>query len=309
VQSSKVKLLIVAAIFMLVAATALSGLASANLKAKPLAQAPAAPAQKQTLRLATTTSMQDSGLLDNILPGFEKANNVKVDVIAVGSGAAMQMGASGDADVLIVHSPAAEKAFMDAGQGSERAQFAYNYFVIVGPKNDPAGIRGMDNAAKAFKKIFDTKSTFVGRGDNSGTAVKEANLWKATGLPMPDRQMAWYKSTGAGMAETLRIADQLNGYTLSDKSTFLDLQKNLQTLEILVGASPDMLNTYDVIVVSKEKHPGVNSALAQKFLDYLTSPETQAKIGQYGMNTVGQPLFMAATSPPAMAPQPAAAAA
>jgi tungstate transport system substrate-binding protein len=301
VQLNKAILLILAAISMLAIVTALAGFASANLAAGPLGQAPATSAQKQTLRLATTTSMQDSGLLDNILPGFEKANNVDVKVIAVGSGAAMQMGEAGDVDVLIAHSPAAEEAFMKAGHGSDRARFAENYFVIVGPKSDPAGIRGTDNAAKAFQRIYDTKSTFVGRGDNSGTSVKETNLWKATGLPMPDRQMTWYKSTGAGMDETLRMTDQLNGYTLSDKSTFLQDRKDLPALDILVDATPDMLNTYNVIVVSKVKHPGVNAAMAQKFRDYLTSPEVQAKISQYGQDKVGQPLFMAS--------QPVAAAA
>jgi len=254
---------------------------------------PASFAQKQTLRLATTTSMQDSGLLDTILPNFEKANNVEVKVIAVGSGAAMKMGEAGDADVLIAHSPAAEDAFMKAGYGTDRVQFARNYFVIVGPKSDPAGIRGMDNAAKAFKRIYDTKSNFVGRGDNSGTAVKESNLWKAAGLQAPDQKTAWYKSTGAGMDQTLRMAEQLKGYTLSDKSTFLQNRKNLPALDILVDATPDMLNTYDVIVVSKAKHPGVNAAMAQKFRDYLISPEVQTKIDKYGMDTVGQPLFTA----------------
>jgi tungstate transport system substrate-binding protein len=252
--------------------------------------------------------MQDSGLLDYILPGFEKANSAKVQVIAVGSGVALKMGEMGDVDVLIAHSPAAEDAFMKAGHGSSRTEFAHNYFVIVGPKSDPAGIRGMDKADKAFRRIYDTKSTFVGRGDNSGTANKEANIWKATGLPMPDKGMAWYKSTGSGMGETLRLTDEMNGYTLSDKSTFLQLRKNLPGMEILVDATPDMLNTYDVIVISEEKHPGVNAALAQKFLDYMTRPETQAKIRQYGEETVGQPLFMTG-QPVTMAPQPVPAAA
>jgi tungstate transport system substrate-binding protein len=302
VQWNKTVHPVIVALFVLAIVTAFMGLASSTLAASP-----AAGAQKQTLRLATTTSMQDTGLLDNLLPAFEKANNVDVKVTAVGSGAAMQMGREGDADVLIAHSPVAEDAFMKAGYGSNRAQFAHNYFVIVGPKSDPAGIRGMDNAIKALKQIYDTKSTFVGRGDNSGTATKEANLWKAAGLPMPDKQKAWYKSTGMGMTETLRVADEINGYTLSDKSTFLHDRKDLSALEILVDATPDMLNTYNIIVVSKEKHPGVNSAMAQKFLEYMTSPEVRAKISQFGQDTVGQPLFM--TGQPAMARQPAVAAA
>jgi tungstate transport system substrate-binding protein len=288
VQWIKVVQPVIIAFFALAIVMAFAGQASSTLAASPMAAAP-----EQTLRLATTTSMQDSGLLDYLLPAFEKANNVDVKVIAVGSGTAMQMGEAGDVDVLIAHSPAAEDAFMKAGHGSDRAQFAHNYFVIVGPKSDPAGIRGTDNAVKAFQKIYDTGSTFVGRGDNSGTAAKEAGIWKATGLPAPDRQTTWYKSTGAGMAETLRMADQLNGYTLSDKGTFLDDRQALPGLDLLVDATPDMINKYDVIVVSKAMHPGVNAAMAQKFLDYLTSPETQAKISQYGQDTVGQPLFMA----------------
>ncbi|OPY27178.1 MAG: PBP superfamily domain protein [Methanocella sp. PtaU1.Bin125] len=299
-QWNKIVLSVVLAFFAIAIMATFMWPAASALAVSPMTGAP-----KQTLRLATTTSMQDTGLLDSLLPAFEKANSVDVKVTAVGSGAAIQMGREGDADVLIAHSPVAEEAFMKEGYGSDRTQFAHNYFVIVGPKGDPAGIRGMDNAVQAFRQISDSKSTFVGRGDNSGTAIKEASLWKSAGLPMPGRQTAWYKSTGMGMAETLRMADEMNGYALSDRSTFLNDRKDLSALEILVDATPDMLNTYNIIAVSKEKHPGVNSAMAQKFLEYMTSPEAQAKISQYGQQTVGQPLFM--TGPPAAAGQPATA--
>jgi tungstate transport system substrate-binding protein len=239
--------------------------------------------------------MRDSGLLDTLLPDFEQANNVNVQVIAKGSGAALALGQSGDADVLIVHSPAAETTFMNAGYGWNRTQFSHNWFVIVGPANDPAGIKNMTNATMAFKQIYDNKSVFVGRGDDSGTASKELALWNGTGYVAPDnRTMSdWYKSTGQGMLQTLQMANQIGGYTLSDKSTFLQNQKNLTNLVLLVDATPDMINKYDVIEVNATMHPNVKYDLAHKFLQFMISNATQQKISQYGIGTVGQPLFVA----------------
>lgn len=296
--STKQLVLLVVAITAIALLLPVSGCTSPTPTPTPVSNAtvtpavtPTAAAAQQTMILSTTTSMQDSGLLNAILPDFEKANNVKVNVVAQGSGAALKLGETGDADVLIVHSPAAEKTFVDNGFGWNKTQFAYNYFVIVGPSSDPAGIKGMTNASQAFKKIYDSNSTFVGRGDNSGTASKELTLWNATGYTAPsNKSQTWYKSTGSGMADTLRMADQLNGYTLSDKSTYLQMQKNL-SLVILVDATPDMINKYDVIEVNATLHPNVKYDLAHKFHDYLISNDTQAKIALYGNDTVGQPLF------------------
>jgi tungstate transport system substrate-binding protein len=249
----------------------------------------AAPAT-QTLKLATTTSVQDTGLLDYLLPDFERENNVDVQVIAKGSGEALKLGETGDVDVLIVHSPAAEDAFMAAGHGWNRTQFAHNYFVIVGPAGDPAGIKGL-NATAAFKKIYASNSTFVSRGDTSGTASKEKDLWNKSGLAQPDnKSFTWYKSTGSGMADTLRTADQLQGYTLSDKGTYLKFQKNL-TLVIMVDNTTDMLNKYDVIAVNQTQHPYVKYDLAKKLADYMASQPVQQKIGEYGVKDYGMPLF------------------
>ncbi len=251
---------------------------------------PTVAPEVQTLRLATTTSVQDTGLLAYLLPEFEKENNVKVQVIAKGSGEALKLGETGDVDVLIVHSPAAEDAFMAAGHGWNRTQIAHNYFVIVGPASDPAGIKGL-NATEAFKKIYAANATFVSRGDNSGTASKEKDLWNKTGIKQPDNKTyAWYKSTGAGMADTLKMADQLQGYTLSDKGTYLKFQKDL-SLVILADNSTDMLNKYDVIAVNQTQHPYVKYDLAKKLVDYLASQPVQQKIGEYGVKDYGVPLF------------------
>ena len=263
-----------------------------NATAIPTAAPTAGP--QQTMKLATTTSMSDSGLLNDILPDFEKANNVKVDVIARGSGEAMTLGQNGDVDVLIAHSPAAEKTFVDNGYGWNRTQFAYNYFIVVGPASDPAGIKGL-NASKAYSKIHDAKAPMVARSGTSGTAAKEQTIWNSTGFGQPNNATdTWYSSTGQGMADALRMADQKQAYILTDKSTYLKDQKNL-SLVILVDSAPDMINKYDVIEVNQTMHPDVKYDLAQKFRAYLISNETQAKISTYGNATVGQPLFFIGT--------------
>jgi len=293
--NSKIVKLSILAILMITVVLTLSGCTSpsATVTATPTANV-TPTATPQTLTLSTTTSMRDSGLLDTLLPDFEKEYNAKVNVIAQGSGAALALGQSGDADVLIVHSPAAETTFMNAGYGWNRTQFAHNWFVIVGPSSDPAGIRNMTNATMAFKQIYDNKSVFVGRGDNSGTASKELALWNGTSYAAPNNKtMTWYKSTGQGMLQTLQIANQLGGYALTDKSTYLQNQKNLTELTILVDSTPDMINKYDVIEVNATMHPSVNYDLAHKFLQFMTSNATQQKISQYGMDTVGQKLFVA----------------
>jgi tungstate transport system substrate-binding protein len=285
----------IVAIFAILIVAALSGCTSPTPTAAPTAAPSVSPTPApQTMILSTTTSMRDSGLLNVLLPEFEAANNVKVNVLAQGSGAALKLGETGDCDVLIAHSPAAETTFMNNGYGWNRTQFAHNWFVIVGPTSDPAGIKNMTNATLALKKIYDAKSTFVGRGDNSGTASKELTLWNGTGYASPDnKSMTWYRSTGQGMLQTLQAASQLGGYTLSDKSTSLQNQKNLTDLTILVDATPDMINKYSIIEVNATKHPNVKYDLAHKFLEFMISNATQQKISQYGVSTVGEPLFVA----------------
>lgn len=255
----------------------------------PAASPTAAP---QTIKLATTTSVYDTGLLDEILAPFKQENNVEIQILSRGSGEAIKLGETGDVDVLVVHSPAAEQTFMNAGHGWNRTQFAHNYFVIVGPASDPAGINGT-NATEAFRKISASQSTFVSRGDTSGTAAKETELWNKTGLAKPSNATAtWYKSTGQGMADTLRMADQLQGYTLSDKGTFLKNQKNM-SLVILMEDDPNMINKYSIIAVNQTQHPNVNYGVVTRLIEYFESQQTQSMIDSYGKDKYGQQLFYA----------------
>jgi tungstate transport system substrate-binding protein len=257
------------------------------------ASAAASPAPSITgskdLILATTTSTQDSGLLDLLVPAFEQATGYLVKTVAVGSGQALKMGQDGNADVTLVHSPAAEKTFMDAGWGVDRRLVMHNYFQVVGPKSDPAGIRGMTLAADAFKKIAAAGSTFVSRGDGSGTETKELAIWKTAGItPKGD---AWYLQSGQGMGPTLQIASEKGGYTLTDNATFLANSAKL-SLEVLVQGDPVLLNIYHVISVNPAKWPKVNSAGATAFADYVTSAAGQALIAGFG-SQYGGTLFVA----------------
>lgn len=254
-----------------------------------------APAPKEKLMLATTTSMQDTGLLDYLKPFFDQKYNADLKWTAVGSGQAMALGKTGDVDVLIVHSPAAEKTFVDEGRGVNLTQFAHNFFVIVGPANDPAGIKDMANASQAFDKIRGARATFVSRGDESGTHVKEKDIWKATaaGVPSNVTEAAWYKTTGMGQADSLRMANELQAYMLSDLSTFMKKQKN-QSLVIMVENDPGiLLNKYSLIALNKSKYPNVNYPMALNFIEFMTSQETQQKISTYGKEQYGKPLFYA----------------
>jgi tungstate transport system substrate-binding protein len=233
------------------------------------------------LILATTTSTQDSGLLDYILPDFEQKYNVKVDVVAVGTGQALQLGASGDADVELVHARSQEDAFVAAGDGTARYDVMHNDFVIVGPSNDPAGIKGITSATDAFKKIADAKATFVSRGDNSGTNTKEIAIWKAASItPEGD----WYISAGQGMGEVLSMSDEMGAYTLSDRATYAARQAQGLKLVILVEGDPILFNPYGVIPVNPAKHPNVNSKMGQAFADWITSLDTQTLIASYKIN-------------------------
>jgi tungstate transport system substrate-binding protein len=247
-----------------------------------------AQAQDKTIILATTTSTYDTGLLDTLIPLFEKQTGYFVKTIAVGSGQAMAMGEKGEADVLLVHSPAAEEKFMAGGFGVNRRLVMHNDFVIVGPPDDPAKIKGLKSAAEAFKKIVAAQALFLSRGDNSGTHAKEKQIWKAAGVKYEGEK--WYQQTGLGMGQTLNVASEKKAYTLSDRGTYLALKKNL-SLEILVQGDAVLLNIYHVMEVNPKKWPKVNFAAAKAFADFMVSKETQQVIRTFGVDKYGSPLF------------------
>ena len=245
-------------------------------------------AQQKNIILATTTSTQDSGLLDVLIPMFEKKTGYFVKTIAVGSGQAMAMGQKGEADVLLVHSPAAEKKFVDEGYGINRRLVMHNDFVIVGPPADPAKIKGIKSAVEAFKRIASTASPFMSRGDNSGTNAQEKTIWKAANIN-PEGQK-WYQQTGLGMGQTLNVAAEKKAYTLADRGTYLALKKQLG-LDILAEGDAILLNIYHVIEVNPAKWPKVNSAGAKAFADFMVAQETQGVIKTFGVDKFGSPLF------------------
>ena len=244
-----------------------------------------------TLTLATTTSTRDSGLLDVLVPMFQDQTGIEVKVVAVGTGQALQLGRRGDADVLFVHDPAAEQRFMDEGYGSLRRQVMYNDFVLVGPPADPAGIKGRAAITEAFARIARQGAPFVSRGDQSGTHQKELAVWRQAKIePRGD----WYISSGDGMAQVLRMADQKRAYTLSDRGTFLaQRRKPGLDLAILCQGDPLLVNHYSIIVVNPEKHPHVRQEAARKFADFLLAPATQKRIAEFGTDRYGEPLFFA----------------
>jgi tungstate transport system substrate-binding protein len=272
----------------LVAALALSACSSAS-PATTAASTPPVPANP-ALILATTTSTQDSGLLDELIPAFQKATGYVVKTVAVGTGQALTMGQQGNADVLLVHAPTSEKPFMDAGFGVDRRLVAHNYFLIVGPKSDPAGIASAKTANEAFAKIAAAKATFVSRGDGSGTETKELAIWKANNIT--PKGQSWYVQSGQGMGATLQIASEKNGYTITDNATFIANTSKLQ-LTSLVQGDPSLLNIYHVISVNPVKWPKVNSVGAKAFADYVTSAAGQDLIGGFGKAKYGQALFVA----------------
>lgn len=246
---------------------------------------PAAPTKD--LLLVSTTSTQDSGLLDVLLPSFTAKTGYTVQLVAVGSGQALKLGEQGNADVILLHSPAAEKEFVANGFGVDRRLVMHNDFVIVGPVSDPAGIQG-ETPVDALKKIFASHVTFVSRGDDSGTHVKELALWKNAGLDPTGKD--WYLETGQGQGATLSIASEKGGYALTDRGTFLAYKSNVD-LEILVEGDPFLLNVYHVITVNPEKFPNVNLEGAKAFADFITSDEGQKVIVDFGVDKFGQPLF------------------
>jgi tungstate transport system substrate-binding protein len=266
-------------------------LASVAACASPTPQSEQAPNEesRQKLILATTTSTQDSGLLDYLLPDFEKQTNTKVDVIAVGSGQALKLGEDGNVDVLLVHSRAKEDEFMQNEHGVRREEVMYNDFIILGPENDPAGIKGISIATDAFKKIAETQSQFISRGDDSGTHMKEKSIWQKVGLEPAGE---WYISTGQGMGEVLTFAEEKQAYTLSDRATYLARFKSGLKLDLLVDGDKTLFNPYGVIAVNPVKNEKINNELANKFIDWLISLPIQEKIAEYGMADFNQSLFI-----------------
>jgi tungstate transport system substrate-binding protein len=247
-----------------------------------------AQAQQKNIILSTTTSTQDSGLLDVLIPIFEKKTGYFVKTIAVGSGQAMAMGRKGEADVLLVHSPAAEKKFVAEGYGVNRRIIMHNDFIVVGPAEDPAKIKGTKAAVEAFKKIAASGSLFLSRSDKSGTHTKEMTIWKAAGINPEGKK--WYQQTGLGMGQTLNVASEKKGYTLADRGTYLALKKRLG-LDILTEGDAILLNVYHVIEVNPAKWPKVNAAGGRAFADFMVSKEVQDIVKTFGVDKFGSPLF------------------
>jgi len=250
----------------------------------------AAPAQAQsnTVILSTTTSTQDSGLLDALVPLFEKQTGLTVKTISVGTGQALALAARGEADVALVHAPSVERRYVEEGKMRNRRLVMYNDFVIIGPEDDPAKIKGMPKAVDALKRIAGTRSRFVSRGDKSGTHVLEQGLWKQAGI---EPKGTWYIESGQGMGQTLGIANDRRAYTITDRGTWLAFQKRI-SLPILVEKDKPMLNIYSVMEIHPANGPRVNVAGGKAFADFMLAPETQAVIRTFGVDKFGQPLFV-----------------
>lgn len=243
------------------------------------------PAESGRLRLATTTSTENSGLLAELIPPFEDRTGLKVDVIAVGTGQALKLGETGDVDLVLVHARASEDAFVAAGHGVDRRDVMHNDFIILGPSRDPAGVRDMGNAAEALKAIANRRESFISRGDDSGTHKKEKDLWKQAGLSPKGR---WYRDVGQGMGAVITMSDDMQAYTLADRGTYLSMKSKI-TLEVLVESDPKLFNPYGIIAVNPAKHPHVNYNGAMRFIAWITSPEGQNIIG--AVQREGQVLF------------------
>lgn len=283
------------ALAMVLALAACSNTATTDENTTAAETTTAAP--KGTLRLATTTSVNDSGLLPYLLPTFEAETGWKVEVASAGTGVAIGYAKSGDADLLLVHSKDQEEEFISEGYAStDRQSFMYNYFVLVGPKADPAGVKGSGTAAEAFKKVADAKQPFCSRGDNSGTHNKELKIWTAA-APVLKLDPAWYTSVGSGMGDTLNKANEMNAYCLTDKATFLSMKDSLPNLDILVSESDDMKNTYSLIGVNPDaaafagKNVTINTEGANALMEWLQGEEASALIEKYGIEEYGEQLF------------------
>ncbi len=247
-----------------------------------------AACQPKVVRLATTTSTYDSGLLDYLLPVFEKDNNVKVEVLAKGTGEAIALGERGDVDVILVHARSAEDEFVADGHGVNRRDVMYNDFVLLGPATDPAGIVGGNDAAAALQKVAAANASFVSRGDNSGTHKKELALWIAAGV---ETRGTGYKEAGLGMGDALNMANETQSYVLADRATYL-AWKDKVDLQVAVEGDERMFNSYGVIAVNPDTHKGANYELAMKFVEFMTSENGQQMIGEFGKDQCGQALFI-----------------
>ncbi len=240
---------------------------------------------QERLRMSTTTSTEASGLLNVLLPPFEKANNVKVEVISVGTGKALKLGENGDVDVVFVHARPAEDKFVASGFGVDRRDVMYNDFVIIGPKDDPVGVKKAANAIEAFKLLSQGKADFISRGDDSGTHQMEKQLWKEAGIKPEGK---WYLEAGQGMGPVLQMANDKKGYALADRGTFIAYEGKIDSVIVKEGDKA-LFNPYGIIAVNPQKHPTVNIALAKKFIDYVTGPEGQKVIADFKLN--GKQLF------------------
>jgi len=247
----------------------------------------AEPAQKNVI-LSTTTSTQDSGLLDVLVPLFEKQTAYSVKTVSVGTGQALALAAKGDADVVLVHAPSLEKQYVSEGKLLNRRLVMYDDFVIIGPKDDPAKVRSTKSVVEALKRIEQAKASFVSRGDNSGTHVLEKSLWKSAGVKPKG---AWYIEAGQGMGATLGIANERNAYTITDRGTYLAFRKRV-TLPILIQGDKELLNIYSVMEVNPANGPRINSAGGKAFADFMVAPQTQKVIGTFGVEKFGQSLFI-----------------
>jgi tungstate transport system substrate-binding protein len=250
--------------------------------------APQAAETAKSIVVASTTSTQDSGLFDYLLPIVKQKTGITVKVIAQGTGQALDTGRRGDADVVFVHAKSAELKFVAAGESLKRYPVMYNDFVLIGPKSDPAGVAGMGNIVRALQIIAANKFPFVSRGDNSGTHMAELELWKDSGINLDKDRGPWYKSIGQGMGAALNAASAINAYVLSDRATWIHF-KNRGDLQIVVQGDDRMFNQYGVMLVNPERHPSVKQDLGQQFIDYLISPSGQADIAHYTID--GQQLF------------------
>ncbi len=245
-------------------------------------------ADTPAITLASTTSTENSGLFDHLLPRFTEATGISVRVVAVGTGQALRIARNGDADLLLVHHRPSEEAFVAEGYGVQRHDVMYNDFVLVGPSKDPAALRGLDDAAAALARVAAASALFASRGDDSGTHKKERDLWAAAGLDPVEASGTWYRETGSGMGATLNAAAGMGAYVLSDRATWIAFQ-NKGDLEVLVEGEPRLFNPYGVILVNPAKHPHVNAKDGQAFIDWLVSKEGQAAIAAYRLD--GRQLF------------------
>lgn len=248
----------------------------------------AAAAEERFITVASTTSTQNSGLFDHILPTFEKETGIDVRVVAVGTGQAVRLARAGDADVLFVHHKPSEETFVADGMGVERHDVMYNDFIIVGPKDDPAGIKGSKDVAEAMRKIAGAKAPFASRGDDSGTHKREKSLWKEAGVDVEAASGSWYRATGSGMGATLNTAVGMDAYALADRGTWLSFE-NRGPLEVMVEGDQRLFNQYGIILVNPKAHPHVKAEDGQAFIDWIIGPEGQKMIGAYRIN--GQQLF------------------